>query len=121
VDRIFVAAAVKIEMCRTATRSDRDWLQRIRPITGHNYHFHVRLKCPAGSRECVTQTPSVAELSNGGDGCDETLNWWVTDFLNPPTRDPNAAPAPSTPRARHPREFTMADLPATCAGVLAAQ
>jgi len=121
VDRIFVAAAVKIEMCRTATRSDRDWLQRIRPITGHNYHFHVRLKCPAGSRECVTQTPNVADLSNGGDGCDETLNWWVTDFLNPPPRDPNAAPAPSTPRARHPREFTMADLPASCAGVLAAQ
>lgn len=123
VDRIFVAAAVKIEMCRTATRADRAWLQRIRPITGHNFHFHVRLKCPAGSRECVTQAPTVAELSNGGDGCDDTLMWWVTDFLNPPRRDPNAAPAPApaTPRPRHPREFTMADLPASCAGVLTAQ
>jgi penicillin-insensitive murein endopeptidase len=119
VDRIFVAAAVKIEMCRTATRADRDWLQRIRPVVGHNYHFHVRLKCPAGSAECVTQTPTVAELSKGGDGCDETLTWWVTDFLNPPPRDPNAPPPP--PRPRHPREFTMADLPASCSGVLAAQ
>jgi len=121
VDRIFVAAAVKIEMCRTATRADRAWLQKIRPFSGHNYHFHVRLKCPAGSRECVTQTPTVAELSNGGDGCDDTLNWWVTDFLNPPPRDPNAAPAPATPRPRHPREFTLSDLPQSCAGVLAAQ
>ena len=118
VDRIFVAAAVKIEMCRTATRADRAWLQKIRPFSGHNYHFHVRLKCPRGSPHCVTQTPTVAELSNGRDGCDETLNWWVTDFLNPPPRDPNAPPPP--PRARHPREFNMADLPAQCADVLAA-
>ena len=118
VDRIFVAAAVKIEMCRTATRADRAWLQKIRPFSGHNYHFHVRLKCPRGSPHCVTQTPTVAELSNGRDGCDDTLMWWVTDFLNPPPRDPAAPPA--APRPRHPREFTMADLPGQCADVLAA-
>lgn len=115
VDRIFVAAAVKIEMCRTATRADRDWLQRIRPAVGHNYHFHVRLRCPTGSQACVTQTPTVAELSNGGNGCDETLNWWVTDFLNPPRRE-RTEPAP--PRRRHPREYTLADLPAQCQTVL---
>ena len=118
VDRIFVAAAVKIEMCRTATRQDRAWLQKIRPFSGHNTHFHVRLKCPRGSPLCQTQTPTVAELSNGGDGCDDTLMWWVTDFLDPPPRDP-AAPPPA-PRPRHPREFTMADLPAACADVLTA-
>ncbi len=118
VDRIFVAAAVKIEMCSTATRADRAWLQKIRPFSGHHFHFHVRLRCPAGSRECVTQTPTVAELSNGGDGCDDTLMWWVTDFLNPPPRDPDAPPP--APRPRHPRQFTMADLPQSCAGVLAA-
>ncbi|MGY6550046.1 MAG: penicillin-insensitive murein endopeptidase [Roseinatronobacter sp.] len=121
VDRIFVAAAVKIEMCRTATRADTAWLQKIRPAVGHNYHFHVRLRCPAGSRNCVTQTPSVAELSNGGNGCDATLQWWVTDFLNPPRREriePSEDPAP---RRRHPRQFTMSDLPAQCQQVLAAQ
>ena len=69
VERLFVAAAVKIELCRTATPEDTPWLQRIRPIAGHNYHFHVRLRCPAGSPACETQTPTVAELSNGGTIC----------------------------------------------------
>ncbi|MCC5992238.1 MAG: penicillin-insensitive murein endopeptidase [Rhodobacteraceae bacterium] len=117
VDRIFVAAAVKIEMCKTATRADTGWLQKIRPAVGHNYHFHVRLRCPRGNRHCVTQTPSVAELSKGGNGCDATLEWWVTDFLNPPRRERTEPPAP---RRRHPREFTLADLPAQCGEVLAA-
>jgi penicillin-insensitive murein DD-endopeptidase len=117
VDRIFVAAAVKLEMCKTATPADTDWLQKIRPAVGHNYHFHVRLKCPRGSANCITQTPTVAELSNGGNGCDDTLTWWVTDFLNPPKRERTE---PAAPRSRHPREFTLADLPAQCAAVLAA-
>jgi penicillin-insensitive murein endopeptidase len=119
VDRIFVAAAVKIEMCRTATRRDKAWLQKIRPIAGHDTHFHVRLKCPKGAKLCVTQKPTVAELSNGGNGCDETLNWWVTDYLNPPK--PSGKPEKPKPRPKTPREFTMADLPAQCANVLTAQ
>lgn len=115
VDRIFVAAAVKIEMCRTATRADRKWLQKIRPIYGHDTHFHVRLKCPKGARHCETQKPTVAELSNGGDGCDDTLMWWVSeDYLNPKP-DPNAKPAP---RERGPRDYTLADLPRQCRNVL---
>jgi len=118
VDRIFVAAAVKIEMCRTATPADTPWLQRIRPIQGHNYHFHVRLRCPAGSRACETQTPTVADLSNGGNGCDDTLTWWVTDYLNPPTPPPVVTPpAEPAPRRRHPREYTLADLPRQCTQV----
>jgi penicillin-insensitive murein endopeptidase len=116
VDRVFVAAAVKIEMCRTATPDDKAWLQKIRPLYGHNTHFHVRLKCPAGSRRCETQAPTVADLSKGGDGCDETLTWWVTTYLdelkNPPKK-------PKGPRKRGPRDYTMADLPRQCAGVLA--
>ena len=115
VDRIFVAAAVKIEMCRTATPADTPWLQRIRPIQGHNYHFHVRLRCPAGSPDCETQTPTVAELSNGGNGCDDTLMWWVTDYLNPPAQ--TGEPAEPAPRRRHPREYTFADLPRQCQDV----
>ena len=118
VDRIFVAAAVKIEMCRSARDSDTPWLQKIRPAAGHNYHFHVRLKCPRDSRACVTQSPSVAELSKGGNGCDETLQWWVTDYLNPPKRERTEPPPP---RTRHPREYTMADLPKECQAVLRAE
>lgn len=117
VDRIFVAAAVKIEMCKTAKKSDTKWLQKIRPIAGHDTHFHVRLKCPKGSRLCETQKPSVSALSNGGNGCDETLNWWVTDYLNPPK--PSKKPKDPGPRKRHPREYTMADLPKQCLDVLA--
>ena len=120
VDRIFVAAAVKIEMCRTAKARDKKWLQKIRPIAGHDTHFHVRLKCPKGARLCETQSPTVAELSKGGDGCDETLMWWVTDYLNPPKADPNKPKEEEGPRKKGPREFTMADLPKQCKGVLAA-
>jgi penicillin-insensitive murein endopeptidase len=120
VDRIFVAAAVKIEMCRTATRADRKWLQKIRPVAGHDTHFHVRLKCPRGARLCETQKPTVAELSKGGDGCDETLMWWVTDYLDPPKSDGKKPRDEDAPRKKGPREFTMADLPRQCQAVLAA-
>ncbi len=113
VDRIFVAAAVKIEMCKTAKRSDTKWLQKIRPIYGHDTHFHVRLKCPKGATLCETQKPSVSELSNGGNGCDDTLMYWVSDaYLHPkPTKEP-------APVVRGPRDYTMADLPKQCINVL---
>lgn len=121
VDRIFVAAAVKIEMCKTAKAKDKAWLQKIRPIAGHDTHFHVRLKCPKGARLCQTQSPTVDELSKGGNGCDDTLNWWVTDYLNPPKGSKPKPADPDAPRKRHPREYTMADLPKQCQDVLASQ
>lgn len=116
VDRIFVAAAAKVEMCENAGE-DREWLQKIRPFYGHNYHFHVRLKCPPDSGNCITQTPTVSDLSKGGDGCDDTLRWWVTDYVEflkrPP--DPEAEPPP---KRRGARDYTMADLPSQCQSVL---
>lgn len=116
VDRIFVTAPAKVEMCKTARKSDRKWLQKVRPFWGHHYHFHVRLKCPAGSRACQTQRPTVAELSNGGDGCDASLNWWVTDALKP-----QPAPKNPPPKKRGAREYTMLDLPGQCARVLSSR
>jgi penicillin-insensitive murein DD-endopeptidase len=116
VDRIFVAAAVKIEMCKTATAADKVWLQKIRPMSGHDTHFHVRLRCPRGASDCQTQSPTVSELSNGGNGCDDTLMYWVTDYLNPP--DPGDTPVEPEEPKRGPRDYTMADLPAQCADVL---
>lgn len=118
VDRVFVAAAIKIEICKTATRADRKWLQKVRPVAGHDTHFHVRLKCPKGARLCETQKPTVAELSKGGDGCDETLAWWVTDYLNPP-KPTKKKKKTDEPRKKGPREFTLADLPKQCRDVLA--
>ena len=117
VDRIFVTPPVKIAMCQGAKRSDRKWLQKIRPYWGHHYHFHVRLKCPKGSRECEPQKPTVAKLSKGGSGCDETLNWWVTTRLEE-LRNPPPPPKNPPPRKRGARELTMADLPRQCAQVL---
>lgn len=117
VDRIFVAAAIKIEICKTAKPSDKKWLQKIRPIAGHDTHFHVRLKCPKGARLCETQKPTVSQLSKGGDGCDDTLMWWVTDYLNPPKTQKK--PKDDAPEKKGPRQFTMADLPKQCHDVLA--
>ena len=118
VDRVFVTAAAKIEMCKTA-RGNRDWLQKVRPIYGHNYHFHVRLKCPKGDRACETQKPTVAQLSKGGDGCDKTLEWWVTDYLKP-------QPAPKKPKKPAPvkksaKTYTLADLPNQCRNLVIAR
>ncbi|MCF8510638.1 MAG: penicillin-insensitive murein endopeptidase [Rhodobacteraceae bacterium] len=119
VDRIFVAAAIKLEICKTASAADKKWLQKLRPVAGHDTHFHVRLKCPEGARLCETQKPTVSDLSKGGNGCDDTLRWWVTDYLNPPKPTKKKKPqAEDTPKKKGPREFTMADLPKQCQDVL---
>jgi len=123
VDRIFVAAAAKIAMCNAAGK-DRNWLKKVRPLYGHNYHFHVRLKCPAGSPKCIKQTP-VSRISKG-DGCDKSLEWWVTDYLTPPKVDPNSKKKKKKkvkpkPKPRRAREMIMADLPKQCRGVLTSE
>ena len=105
-------------MCKTATAADTKWLQRIRPERNHQDHLHVRLKCPKGSSLCQTQKPTVSELSKGGNGCDDTLTYWVSDaFLHP---KPPKNPPPPTPRKRGAREMLMADLPGQCMAVLKA-
>jgi penicillin-insensitive murein endopeptidase len=105
VARIFVFPGAKVAMCNSAT-GDRSWLNKIRPWYGHHYHFHVRLKCPSGDRNCVDQAPPPA-----GDGCADAQRW-VDEILNPPPPDPNATPRP--PKG----PITMAGLPGQCLGVL---
>ena len=119
VDRIFVSAAVKVAMC-AAAGDDSMWLQKIRPYYGHNYHFHVRLKCPDNAPSCVTQTPTVAELSNGGNGCDKSLMWWVTKYLDI-LRNPPPPPKDPPPKKRGAREYVVAELPEQCQSVLESQ
>ncbi len=116
VERIFVAAAVKIDMCKKAGR-DRKWLAKIRPLYGHNTHFHVRLKCPADSPHCRKQTP-ISKVSHG-DGCDKSLYWWVTDYLKPHKKPEK--PVKPRPHPRRAREMIMADLPRQCMKVLKAE
>jgi penicillin-insensitive murein DD-endopeptidase len=73
VDRIFVHPAVKRALCRDK-QSRGPWLRGLRPWWGHQDHFHVRLRCPADSPDCVDGTPLPA-----GDGCDASLAWWFSE------------------------------------------
>ena len=104
--RIFVTGAAKLKMCADTPRGDRAWLRKIRPWWGHHYHFHVRLKCPSGSRNCQEQAPIPA-----GDGCKEAV-WWVTDALKP--ADPTAKKTPKKKKS----PITLAGLPQSCELVL---
>ena len=114
VDRIFINAPAKIWMCENIQGSKK-WLQKIRPIWGHHSHFHVRLKCPQDSTECITQRPTVSEISKSLTGCDETLYWWVTKALEP--ADPSKKKPPSK-KKKGARDYTMDDLPEMCLDVI---
>ncbi len=103
VERIFVNAAIKKEICRDA-QGDRSWLSKMRPMYEHNYHFHIRLACPAGQASCVRQDPPPS-----GDSCDASLAWWFKDSVLHPRPDPNAKPKPG---------ITLAALPPDCRAVL---
>lgn len=105
VERIFVNPAIKRELCRVA-KGDRAWLAKIRPWWGHNYHFHVRLRCPTDNPGCRSQDPVPA-----GDSCDESLEWWFSD------KDRARLDKPKIPR-KPPKPLTLADLPHACRGVL---
>ncbi len=107
VERVLVNAAIKKAMCREAGK-DRDWLHKVRPWWGHNYHMHIRIGCQPGSTNCKAQDPPPA-----GDGCGKELDYWFQDkILNPP-------PPREPPKPRH--QTTMAELPAECRQVLLAQ
>jgi penicillin-insensitive murein endopeptidase len=106
VERILVNAAIKKALCREAG-SDRSWLHKVRPFWGHDYHFHIRIGCPAGSTECRPQDPAPAS-----DGCGSELDWWFRDSILYP-KPSTAPPKPKPP-------LTMADLPDACRQVLLA-
>jgi penicillin-insensitive murein endopeptidase len=107
VERIFVNAGIKKELCDGAG-TDRAWLRKIRPWYKHDDHFHVRLFCPPGIAGCKAQ-----DATPPGDGCGENLAYW----LSPAPYKP--APKPKKPVRPLP-ELTLADLPAGCADVLTA-
>ncbi len=101
VERIFVNAAIKKALCREAT-GDRSWLSKVRPMYGHDYHFHVRIKCPAGSTTCESQPPPAeSEGCSAGD-----LAYWFSDGVLHP-KPPVTPPKPRPP-------ITMAQMPAEC-------
>ena len=103
VERIFVNAAIKKALCREAG-TDRDWLSKVRPWYGHDYHFHVRLACPSDSPECKPQDPAPPD-----EGCGHALDWWFRDTTIHWTEPAEQRPGP-----------TMAALPPACKAVLKA-
>jgi penicillin-insensitive murein DD-endopeptidase len=113
VGRIFVHPPIKAELCKWAT-GDRSWLAKVRPLYGHNYHFHIRMKCPAGVAGCKDQwTPKP----NDGTGCGEELAYWMSDVpwkpRKPDPTKPVIKPKPVPP-------LTLSGLPAECRAVIAA-
>ena len=106
VERIFVNAAIKKALCREAS-GNRSWLSKVRPYYGHNYHFHVRIRCPADDPGCKGQDPAPS-----GDGCGKELNYWFRDAVLKPK--PPAVPTKPRPPLK------LADLPAACRQVLLA-
>ncbi|CAM5295134.1 Penicillin-insensitive murein endopeptidase OS=Afipia felis OX=1035 GN=mepA PE=4 SV=1 [Afipia felis] len=107
VERIFVNAAIKKALCREAT-GNRQWLSKVRPMYGHDYHFHIRIKCPAGSAGCEPQTPPDHD-----EHCKPAdLAYWFSDAVLHP-KPPKVPPKPKPP-------LTLADLPAACRTVLTA-
>ncbi|WP_454633386.1 penicillin-insensitive murein endopeptidase [Bradyrhizobium cenepequi] len=105
VQRIFVNAAIKKALCREA-KGDRSWLAKIRPWWGHDYHFHIRMRCPPGATECQGQ-PSQSE----DEGCRPSdLAFWFSDAVLHPK------PPPIPPRPKPP--MTLAQMPAACKAVL---
>ncbi|MCP5420960.1 MAG: penicillin-insensitive murein endopeptidase [Gammaproteobacteria bacterium] len=103
VERIFVNPIIKQTLCQS-DRGNTTWMPKIRPWWGHDAHFHVRLRCPAGSPQCRPQDPP-----SQGDGCDASLTDWVGQVRR-------AALRPAIPGTRPQRKAKI--LPAACQEVL---
>jgi penicillin-insensitive murein DD-endopeptidase len=110
VSRIFVNPAIKVALCRGAG-NDRGWLSKVRPMWGHNYHFHIRMNCPAGNENCEDQATPKDD-----DGCGSELN----DWLDKQHKAMFAPKRPSKPGKPKP-PMTLDALPQECREVLVAK
>ena len=110
VERVLVHPAIKKALCEAAG-ADRKWLDKVRPIAGHYYHFHIRIGCPPGSVNCAPQKPPP-----GDDGCGKEVQEWlvrVAPSKGPPLpKPPGYKPPPPKP------PITLASLPPACTAVL---
>lgn len=117
VARIFVHPPIKAELCKWA-KGDKTWLAKIRPYYGHNYHFHIRINCPAGSTTCKNQAPSAPK---DGTGCGEELAYWLGDIPWVPKKKPEKKPDPNAKPPKPAPPLTLAALPAECRAVVTAE
>ena len=113
VGRIFVNPALKVAICRE-TEGNRSWLSKVRPMWGHNYHFHIRMACPAGDSGCGDQDPPP-----DGDGCGQQLTDWLAlqhKAIFAPKKPPGTGKGKPKPKPA----MTLDALPAECRQVLVA-
>jgi len=99
VERIFINPAIKKALCQR--HAGEPWMSKVEPWWGHNYHMHIRIRCPAGDSACEAQAPVPP-----GDGCGKSLAWWFTDEA--------LHPKPGKPKP----PLTLAQLPAECRQVV---
>src|SRR4051812_10723640 len=105
VERVLANPAIKRALCRDV-KGDRSWLHKIRPVVGHNYHFHLRIGCPSDSPECKGQTVTPVD-----EGCGKDLDWWFA--RKAPLGEPKAT--------GHAKPILMSALPPACKQILKAQ
>lgn len=96
VERILVDPLIKKQLCET--EKQEEWFSKIRPWFKHDNHFHVRLKCPQDSPDCVPQAPPSRDF-----GCEgPEFEWWFSEEahlmrlgkLKKPSADKKATPYP---------------------------
>jgi penicillin-insensitive murein endopeptidase len=105
VERVLVNYAIKKALCRDVTK-DRLWLTKTRIVFGHNYHFHIRIKCPADSPDCSPDPPTPSH-----DTCAEELAFWTANDRYKPK-----PPQPGPERY----QLRLSDLPGACREVMIA-
>ena len=110
VERVLVHPAIKKALCEVAG-PDRKWLDKVRPIAGHYYHFHIRIGCPPGSTSCAPQKPPP-----GDDGCGKEVQEWLARVTPLKTPAPPPPPGYKPPPPKPP--ITLASLPQECTAVL---
>jgi penicillin-insensitive murein DD-endopeptidase len=110
VERVLVHPAIKKALCEAAG-TDRKWLDKVRPIAGHYYHFHIRIACPPGSTTCAPQKPPP-----GDDGCGKEVQEWLARLAPSKTPAPPPPPGYKPPPPKPP--ITLAQLPPECTAVL---
>ena len=108
VERIFVHPGIKKKLCESWT-GDRSLLSKVRPMYGHHYHFHIRIKCPAGSAGCDDQADPPMDS-----GCGKPLADWFAKLKPRPV--PKVVKKPTKPVK--PQYLTLNALPKACKVVL---
>jgi len=87
-------AIKKKALCREAKGEPQAGFIRLRPMYGHDYHFHIRIKCPPGRQRMREASPEPST----SEGCKPAdLAYWFQGFGYPPESRRKSRPKPKTP------------------------